>query len=765
MNIPQQTDQSKGRKIEMVIQQLDSLPTLPAVAARLLEITVKSNTQAQEVVRLIESDPSLASRIIAMSVRASMEVDRRTSSSLNKAVVLLGFDAVRNAVLSIKVFETLNKNEGSNDKAIFDRVSFWKHSLAVACGAKMLIRHIDTKVDPDEAFVCGLLHDIGKVALDCCLPKSFARVVQLTESSMTNIAEVEKRIIGLDHCAVGRRLAEKWRLPEAIIETVWLHHQWIHGLPDAVKNASIVQTVHLADVLARQFRMGYSGNHYLPDSAETIAQELGCPDSVIEHIARQLPDEISERASLMGLDDIEPKDIYHEALKEANCQLGKLNTKLQHQNQTLWMRSRYFDSLEQLGSSVQPGQSVVDVCSLIARIWQAHTGCDRCGVYATTEDELIIEGAVRTNLKSDPTIFMVDRTDDPAAIGTRGGSMEFPTNFAISPAQESHDWFFEQVDPMFEARSTLVMPLRLGDELAGGVLWQSDKDQGYYKQQIKEMQSFAASAALMVCQAQKQEKQSIFCDQLAQNNMQLQKIQQELSHKRSLAAVGEMACGAAHEINNPLAVVVGRSQLLASGETDSEKKKILETIASNGQEISKIITELLEFAKPALPKPSTVSAEALITRATSACAEAAQAGNVVIDTLIDEYLPDVFVDLEQTSSALSEVLANAIESYQNREEGTVTITAGYDELDEKVFVEIKDHGCGMDKDTLHKATSPFFSGKQAGRKRGLGLSRSVRNIESNRGTLHLQSEPGKGCCARIALPILRTPVADEAALI
>lgn len=131
MNQELETRRNKGKKIELIIQQLDSLPTLPAVAARLLQITVRNDTQAEEVVRLIESDPALASRIMALATRANTGV-RRQAVSLSKAVVLLGFDLVRNTVLSIKVFETFAHPNG-DEAGGFDRTGFWKHSLAVAC--------------------------------------------------------------------------------------------------------------------------------------------------------------------------------------------------------------------------------------------------------------------------------------------------------------------------------------------------------------------------------------------------------------------------------------------------------------------------------------------------------------------------------------------------------------------------------------------------------------------------------------------------------
>jgi len=762
MNTQQQTTYSQSKKIELIVQQLSSLPTLPAVAARLLQITVRSDTQANEVVSLIESDPSLASRIITLATRANMGVSR-SSASLSKAVVLLGFDAVRNAVLSIKVFEALNRPEYSDDNEEFDRVGFWKHSLAVACASRMLISHIDSGIDPEEAFVCGLLHDIGKLAVDSCLPKSFARIVQITESSMANIADVERKILGLDHTVAGRRLALKWNLPEAITESIWLHHQWVQGLPDAVQHQGIVRTVHLADVLARQMRLGYSGNHYLPESAETIAEAMGCPATVIEQISRQLPEAISQRASLLGLDDIDPDALYHDALSDANTELGRLNEQLRRKNQKLTQRSRYLDLLCDLDQSLQDGQSVVDVCGVICKLWFELTGCSRCGVYAYTRDELIIEGAVKVDEKEPPSVFLVDRTEDPQADTAEPLMENLTAGFAVLPVTSSHYWFFEQVAPMFETDATVMIPLRSGRDTIGALLWQTNQSPDFYRRQLREMQTFAAGAALAVRQARKQEQQSLLCEQLAQSNTQLQKSQQELLQKRSLAVVGEMACGAAHEINNPLAVVVGRAQLLASKEQDSQQRDTLETIAKNGQEIADIIRDLLEFAQPAEPAPAVVTVAELFSEVVGSLSKLTKDKSIEIQTQLDDDLPELFVDRRQIGLALTEVITNAIESY-DEPGGTITMRAGYNELEDVVNLEVIDQGCGMDEQTLRKAPGPFFSARQAGRKRGLGLSRGIRYIESSGGRLRLDSQLDYGTCVRITLPVAQVSAAQERAV-
>jgi signal transduction histidine kinase len=476
----------------------------------------------------------------------------------------------------------------------------------------------------------------------------------------------------------------------------------------------------------------------------------------MEKITLQLRQLISERAAILGLDEIEPQQLYHEALGEANRELGQLNNRLQQQNYKLKIRSSYFDLLGKLAHTVRPGQTVVDACGLVAGLWQEQIGSAGCAVYATDKDGVFIEGAMKHNSGDAYVSFIVDRSEDPDFVPF-DMTAELSTGLSITQVAPQDSWFFEQVNPDFEIESTRTIPLRLGDKIIGGILWQSGKPDDFYQEQLKEIEAFTVAAALILRQEQLHQEQTLLCEQLAQSNEQLQKVHQELLRKRNLASVGEMAAGAAHEINNPLAVIMGRTQLLVSSETNPQRKESLELIVRRTQQITDIITELMEFARPAQPAPKTLAVSELINQAQKVVNKKLQpAKNIILDAKLSDTLPDVFVDGKQVSDALAELILNAIESYKSEDEsgsGTVTITAGFNELENEVMLEIIDTGCGMDSQTLAKAADPFFSSKPAGRQRGLGLSRSIRNIESNAGTIRLESELDRGTVVRVMLPV------------
>ena len=204
---------ARARRVDVVLQQIESLPTLSPIATRLMALSSRDDEQFDEIIRLMEMDPALTGRMLALCRRASTGVSQPVTT-VRRAAVLLGLEAVQSAVLSVQVYDLLARPTGIDEPAArragagLDRDGFWRHSLAVACCAEMLAtEHRELKVRPDEAFTAGLMHDLGKVVLDWILPQSYAKVLELAEAKRSDLATMERAVIGLDHHVAGKRLA------------------------------------------------------------------------------------------------------------------------------------------------------------------------------------------------------------------------------------------------------------------------------------------------------------------------------------------------------------------------------------------------------------------------------------------------------------------------------------------------------------------------------------------------------------------------------
>ena len=199
-----------------------------------------------------------------------------------------------------------------------------------------------------------------------------------------------------------------------------------------------------------------------------------------------------------------------------------------------------------------------------------------------------------------------------------------------------------------------------------------------------------------------------------------------------MTSVGEMAAGAAHEMNNPLAVISGRSQLLASQLTDPKYKAAAHLVYEQSHRLSAIITELMDFAKPEAPAPQTTDLSEMLYRALHEAKLQNDPADRTIELTIEE-VPAVVVDAGQVSAAITEVIENAFHA-TDPNSGHLAVHAAYDPYSSRVVVTVTDNGCGMDEETVKRAFDPFFSNKPAGRRRGLGLAKALRWIEASGGS-------------------------------
>jgi signal transduction histidine kinase len=286
----------------------------------------------------------------------------------------------------------------------------------------------------------------------------------------------------------------------------------------------------------------------------------------------------------------------------------------------------------------------------------------------------------------------------------------------------------------------------------GGVVWGARTGEAQrLSPQVQELLALATGWSLTLRTSQIREEARLLSEQLADANRRLHEAQNQILRSKTMITVGEMAAGAAHEMNNPLAVISGRSQLLASQLDEPKLKQAAKTISDQAHVLSSIITELMAFAKPVPPRVGECDLPELIDRALHEAKSISDPADRTIEVTMTD-IPPVMVDAKQVTAALTEVMLNAIQATADR--GNVTIHSAYDAYSGQVALTVADDGCGMDEETLKRAFDPFFSSKPAGRRRGMGLAKALRWIESSGGTMRLESRVGKGTRGSILLPAI-----------
>jgi putative nucleotidyltransferase with HDIG domain len=738
--------QAPPRRVELILQQLEELPTLPAVATRVLEVTADEQASVQEIVSLIGSDAALTARILQLVHRADTGV-RAEAITLERAIVLLGFESLRSAVLAVSVFESFSPH--TSQPTQFSREDFWKHSLAVACCAELLAEAIESAHGRDagfrasEAFVCGLLHDLGKIALDAILPKSFARVVEAADLLRGNIADVERTVIGLDHMVLGKRLAERWELPQIIRESIWLHNQLPEALPDSVKYPRMINLVTLADLIVRQQHLGYSGNYVFNLSREKLIETVGLTPQAVDAALPKLVDRIEARARALRLGQTSTQELYQQALIRANQELGRVSGQLAAKNKRLAVRAQFFDALSRFQGELRPDASPQIVLRAIGQTAVSVLGVRCVGAFSLMPGQDFAEVLLFDEAGDIFETSLVDCTARPT-IGEKGDG-------PVLHAGDELDWLMAAISPRLIADQRYWICLSAEGICVGGVVWGAPSGEGQrLGPQVEELNAIAGGWSLALRTAQIREEARALAEQLAEANRRLQSAQNQILQSRMMTSIGEMAAGAAHEMNNPLAVISGRSQLLASQLTDPRQKAMAHLIYDQSHRLSEIITEMMDFAKPVPPHFEESDLADLLERALHDAKQQSDPADRTIELTMGD-VPPVIVDPKQVAAALTEVIDNAI-SATDPATGHVAIHAAYDPTSSRVAVNVTDNGCGMDEATLKRAFDPFFSSKPAGRRRGLGLPKALRWIESSGGSMRLESRPEQGTRTLVLLP-------------
>ncbi len=754
MSLAQQSTRSD--RVEVILQQLHTLPTLSAIAMRLLSLTSDDESEITEIVKIIESDPSITAKVLSLCRRSETGLGTKITT-VDRAVVMLGFEAIRNAVLSIEIYNLfestrpgqqrgLDIDESSTGKP-FDSAGFWMHSVAVAVAAELLAkrRTHDPRIAPDEAFVCGLLHDLGKLALERLLPRGYERVIELAEQRQGNIAEMERRVIGLDHHTTGKRLAEQWNLPHIIQDVLWLHGQPVESLP-VLPHEGMIALVTLADHLVRKQHLGFSGNHVFPDDQATLCKHVGVTAQDVSEVASLVHVETAARCEILGLSETPPEGLFLASIARANHALGRINETLEQRSQSAHRSDQVMRGIIDFHQQATPGLSIVAVCGNVVASAAKEFGR---GFYAMLYSSARSDAWQIGQFSCDGRLLRAQTVEVPAAgldVDSLADELQVSVGMmALLPA------LTESIGDASDIRNVRLLPLRTGWGLSAVLLHDRPvREMGLSRTQ---MLALCETWATAIAAARQHEGARQLGEQLAESNRILTETQAKLARSQALASLGEMAAGAAHEMNNPLCVISGRSQVLASQLANPRDRRMAEQIAEQAQRLSDLITSLHLFTEPPRPEAGRVGLGELVSRAVKMASERV-GKNAPISVRLSADLPDAWLDADQVSSALVELIVNAAEA---RPKHFVDVQIQVDPRENHLLILVKDDGQGMNAHTLEHAFDPFFSVKPAGRQPGLGLARAQRLIAANEGTIEFESQPNVGTTARIVLKSWRVP--------
>lgn len=206
--------------LDSIASKAGDLPSLPTIALKVMEMVGDPNATATDLQHVIMSDQAMAARVLKIA-NSALFATRSTITTISHAVVVLGFSTLRSVVLASSVQRSFSDSPGRRG-GLAD-ASMWEHALAVAIATREIAR--GTGVMPtEEAFVSGLLHDIGKLVLSKNLTQPYGEVLSDVVAGLSTFVDAETRLLGFNHTHVGALVARKWKLPDSVANAILFHH-------------------------------------------------------------------------------------------------------------------------------------------------------------------------------------------------------------------------------------------------------------------------------------------------------------------------------------------------------------------------------------------------------------------------------------------------------------------------------------------------------------------------------------------------------------
>jgi putative nucleotidyltransferase with HDIG domain len=249
-----------AQKLDTAVQRM---PAFPRSVQKILELTRDVACSPKDLVQVIDKDPVITIKVLRVVNSAYYSLPKPITS-INHAVVYLGFNTIKNLALSVAAIGVLPVSNAAS----FDPQQYLLHSLSTAGIAKQLALRVDG-TDPMDCFIAGLLHDFGKVVFAQFMPTEFQKALDICQWHESSLHLALREVIGTDHAVVGAMLVKKWRFPPELVETI--EHQY----GQEIKDTPMIACVFAANQISKKLEFGFGGNPYVEQLPLIIAQRLG----------------------------------------------------------------------------------------------------------------------------------------------------------------------------------------------------------------------------------------------------------------------------------------------------------------------------------------------------------------------------------------------------------------------------------------------------------------------------------------------------------
>jgi putative nucleotidyltransferase with HDIG domain len=258
---------TKRERTELILKKVNTISPIPKILSEVLQLLADPYTSPHVLAKAISKDQSIVLKLLTIANSPFYGLTKRVSS-IEFAIMILGYDEIRNIVSALSLMESIkNKSDQYLDQKVF-----WMHSIVTATIAKKLAMDFGLEKN-GEAFIAGLLHDLGISVVHRFMHSDFVTVSEMMSKGST-FAQAEMEVLGMEHGAIGAILLNNWNIPELITEIVACHHT-----PQDSKNSPVLSSVvHLADYMTQQIQIGNLGMDSSIELSEFIFESLHIKD-------------------------------------------------------------------------------------------------------------------------------------------------------------------------------------------------------------------------------------------------------------------------------------------------------------------------------------------------------------------------------------------------------------------------------------------------------------------------------------------------------
>lgn len=274
--------------LEYIVSKVDDMKVLPEIINKIISLTEDPDSTVEDMEKAILGDQILTTKILRLANSAYYGYARKIST-ISQATVLLGFQAIKSIALASTVSQFLTSELKGYS---LEKNELWTQSQTCAIVSRYIAKHIKYP-SPEEAYVAGLLRDIGKTILNQHMEKEYSEVLNLIEEGNMSFLEAEKAILGFDHAEIGEKVAEKWNLPKALVDSIGHHHT----PEDSNINQLLVSIVHVADAITMMMGVGLGLDGLAYSLSPVAIDALGLTEIDFDNIISNVSDLVADEDS------------------------------------------------------------------------------------------------------------------------------------------------------------------------------------------------------------------------------------------------------------------------------------------------------------------------------------------------------------------------------------------------------------------------------------------------------------------------------------